>query len=244
MRGDVPKSPTIAHLAAASSSGSAFDRGETRWNRRDVVIVSQMRARVSCISVSLVILAGGEGRRLGGPKALLRLDGRPILCAMLDRLSWSGPTVLSVSQRLRHAPGHERFDQILIDESSGASAAELIRSLSRRLNSAAVYLPVDIPLFSRERLEELIGALHSPDVVAAMFRRRGEIESLPLAASSDIARVLDSTLAAGNRSLRCLAGRADALVRDTDDDEISWTHLNDDADVLRSGLRISRAQEE
>jgi len=38
-------------------------------------------------SATLAVLAGGEGRRMGGAKAFLRIAGKPILDYLLDQIS-------------------------------------------------------------------------------------------------------------------------------------------------------------
>ena len=43
---------------------------------------------------TLAILAGGEGSRMGMPKAHLTLAGVPILDYLLDHFGWPGRTML------------------------------------------------------------------------------------------------------------------------------------------------------
>ena len=33
-----------------------------------------------------IVLGAGEGRRMGGPKALLVIDGKPLICRHVERL--------------------------------------------------------------------------------------------------------------------------------------------------------------
>ena len=44
--------------------------------------------------VTLAILAGGEGSRMGYPKAELASHGRAILPVLLECFQWEGPTLL------------------------------------------------------------------------------------------------------------------------------------------------------
>ena len=44
--------------------------------------------------VTLAILAGGAGSRMGEPKANLSVRGRPILQYLFERFNWPGPTML------------------------------------------------------------------------------------------------------------------------------------------------------
>src|SRR4051794_29684613 len=65
--------------------------------------------------ITLAILAGGAGSRMGGPKSNLTLHGRPILDYLLDRFSWPGPTLLITSPGREHPPGHTRFSAEAVD---------------------------------------------------------------------------------------------------------------------------------
>ncbi|MDB5911273.1 MAG: hypothetical protein JWP34_5390, partial [Massilia sp.] len=72
--------------------------------------------------VTLAILAGGEGSRMGKAKGLLRVGpepGQPILGYLLNRLAWRGPTMLVTAPGRDHPPGWEQFDRELIDPEAG-----------------------------------------------------------------------------------------------------------------------------
>ena len=66
-------------------------------------------------AVTLAILAGGEGRRMGLPKQNLEINSRPILEFLLDRLTWPGPTLLVTTPSRQHPPGADRFDAEEVD---------------------------------------------------------------------------------------------------------------------------------
>jgi molybdopterin-guanine dinucleotide biosynthesis protein A len=72
-----------------------------------------------CAHTTLAVLAGGEGRRMGGPKGVLALDGRPILERLLDRLDWPGPTLLVTAPGREHPPGWRRFTNEVTDPVAG-----------------------------------------------------------------------------------------------------------------------------
>ena len=60
---------------------------------------------------TLAILAGGEGSRMGQPKAELRIGARPILSYLLDRFLWAGPTILVTAPGRKRPPGATGFDR-------------------------------------------------------------------------------------------------------------------------------------
>jgi molybdopterin-guanine dinucleotide biosynthesis protein A len=69
--------------------------------------------------VTLAILAGGRGERMGKAKALLRIGNQPILTYLLERFAWRGPTMLVSSPGREHPPGAEEFDVEVVDPVEG-----------------------------------------------------------------------------------------------------------------------------
>src|SRR5438552_17571218 len=65
------------------------------------------------------ILAGGEGSRMGKPKALLEINGRPILAYLLEQFAWPGPTLLVTAPGREKPPGHELFSREVVDPVAG-----------------------------------------------------------------------------------------------------------------------------
>jgi CTP:molybdopterin cytidylyltransferase MocA len=116
------------------------------------------------VSFAGLILAGGEGRRYGGPKAFARLpDGRTFLAACTDALTAAGARPVAATVPLRHA-GHEiaGLRQIPLPQ----PGLDMLRSLEwglRHLASDAgwelvVVLPVDHPLVGADAIRELVRA--------------------------------------------------------------------------------------
>ena len=57
--------------------------------------MSDARSDIDALrDVTLAVLAGGKGERMGMAKDALEIDGRPILRHLLDRARWPGPTLL------------------------------------------------------------------------------------------------------------------------------------------------------
>ena len=63
-------------------------------------------------SVTLAVLAGGEGSRMGLPKAELAIQDKPLLTFLLDRLKWPGPTLLVTAPGREHPPGFEQIPAV------------------------------------------------------------------------------------------------------------------------------------
>jgi CTP:molybdopterin cytidylyltransferase MocA len=134
--------------------------------------------------VVAVVLAAGEGRRIGGPKALLPLGGETFLtrtCRILARPAVE--TVLAVvghqAERIRTAGGLP--PSVAVVENPGYSSG-MLGSVLRGLAAAeargaeAVLLhPVDHPLVAPATVDRVVAALEAgaPIAVPSFEGRRG-----------------------------------------------------------------------
>ena len=126
----------------------------------------------SRMSVGAVLLAAGSGSRLGGrPKALLQLDGVPLILRQLIALSGAGVDELAVVLG-HHAEAVEaavcRFPITLVhnpspDDGQASSVRVGLQALSPRLDAVIVAL-ADQPLVDSQDIVALIGA----------FKKRGD----------------------------------------------------------------------
>jgi CTP:molybdopterin cytidylyltransferase MocA len=136
------------------------------------------------MNVVAAILAAGEGRRAGGPKALLRIGDRSFLahaCALLGR---PGVThVLAVvgheAERVRREAAIPRHVQVVVNERHREGMlGSIVRALdeAERLGADAVLLhPVDHPLVAPETIDRVVEALARGAMIAvpSRDRRRG-----------------------------------------------------------------------
>jgi molybdenum cofactor cytidylyltransferase len=138
----------------------------------------------SRMSVGAVLLAAGAGSRLGGrPKALLELDGVPLILRQLIALSGAGVDELAVVLG-HHADAVEaaicRFPITLVhnpapDDGQAASVRIGLEALSPRLDAVIVAL-ADQPLVDAQDIVALIGA----------FKKRGDAAMVvPRATAAD-----------------------------------------------------------
>jgi CTP:molybdopterin cytidylyltransferase MocA len=127
------------------------------------------------VRVVAVVLAAGEGRRMGGPKALARLRGRTFLEHCVDVLR--RPGVERVVAVLGHQAERIRAevpldpDTLLVD--NAAWAAGMLSSVRRGVDAAeelgagALLLhPVDHPLVEADTVDAVLAALAAGAVVA------------------------------------------------------------------------------
>src|SRR5437762_2106214 len=103
--------------------------------------------------VTLAILAGGRGERMGKPKGLLQVSDQPILTYLLKRFNWRGPTMLVTSPGREKPPGAGGFDAEVIDPVEGMGPVRgLITALENSKTQILIVASVDMPLVGREQL--------------------------------------------------------------------------------------------
>ncbi|MEO6436481.1 MAG: molybdenum cofactor guanylyltransferase [Tepidisphaeraceae bacterium] len=197
-------------------------------------------------NVTLAVLAGGEGSRMGTPKANLSVGDRSILRWLLDRWQWSGPTLLVTTPGREKPPGSEQFDREVTDTVAGEGP---LRGLATAL--AAVRTPIivvatcDMPHMENRQFCWLADALIARRATSWMVMTRspvtggeitgGEIEPFPCAIQRTARKAIESHLASGARSLHSLASLAGVEVIPAPDEwpASAWTNLNTREDYDR-----------
>ncbi len=130
-----------------------------------------------------ILLAAGHGRRIGGPKALLRLDGETFHERGLRSFREAGVlTVAVVNETVdtalgAPAPGEVRVLNRDRDDPAGMfGSVRLGASAAMELGATgAIFLPVDLPLVTSADIKTVATALDggAAIVVAAHDGRRG-----------------------------------------------------------------------
>src|SRR5690242_5929498 len=112
------------------------------------------------IDCTLAILAGGEGSRMGKPKALLHVRGQPILQYLLARFRWPGPTLLVTAPSRERPPACERFDREVVDPVPGQGPLRgVLTALDSIATETLVVATVDMPEVSPAQLQWLLEQL-------------------------------------------------------------------------------------
>src|SRR5262245_48430962 len=136
-------------------------------------------ARGSCSNVGVrlvaIILAAGEGRRVGGPKALLRLEGESFLARAARLLSRPGvDRVLAVTghdaARVAAKAGLPPAVRVLVNaryrEGMLSSLLCGLDAAEAEGADAVLVHPVDHPLVEAETVDRVVAALDAGAVVA------------------------------------------------------------------------------
>jgi molybdopterin-guanine dinucleotide biosynthesis protein A len=186
----------------------------------------------------LAILAGGESRRMGRPKAELRVDGRPILEYLLDRFAWPGPTLLVTAPGREHPQGWDLFDREASDVAAGEGPLRGILTALEVVppGTTLIVATCDMPGFSGAQLHWLAEALSAHrDAHGMLLRRAGRIEPFPSVFRAAALPLLRDQLSRGRRAVHGLASLDGFDVVDAPGDwgEEVWMNLNEPADFER-----------
>jgi molybdopterin-guanine dinucleotide biosynthesis protein A len=190
-------------------------------------------------SITLAVLAGGEGSRMGFPKAAIIIDGEPILIHLMRRLAWPGPTVLVTAPGREHPAGAASFDREVTDPVSGEGPLRgVLTALEHSQTDVTIVATVDMPSIGSAQLIHLAQQLRDLAAMESIMLRRpaspeDRIEPFP----SIYRRTFDATIRAqlqsGERSMQALSRheRVELLTAPPDWPPMVWTNLNRPSDV-------------
>jgi molybdenum cofactor cytidylyltransferase len=191
-----------------------------------------------------IVLAAGAGRRMGGPKALLVVDGQPLICAHVQRLREVYCRPIIVVTRAEVAPLLEEMAGVQIicadTDSMAASLTVALGSLPAEPDRIVAIAPIDTLPARRSTLELLLTAAASEGTLVATPQHRGR-SGHPIAIRAELLQVFREGYAG---TLRDLIRSAGAKRRRIEVDDASVTFdLNTPADVaaLRPGILGARA---
>jgi molybdopterin-guanine dinucleotide biosynthesis protein A len=190
-------------------------------------------------NVTLAILAGGRGDRMGLPKAWLELEQRPILDWLLTRMQWLGPTMLVTAPSAMHPPGCQLFDREVVDPSDGLGPLRgILTALTHLLTPTVAIVTVDMPGVAPAVLVWLVESLAvRPQCRGVMCRvSRGapeRIEPFPSVFRADAAGFIAKRVDSGRLSVQGLCSDQDfcALDAPAEWSTNTWANLNTPADV-------------
>jgi len=188
--------------------------------------------------ITLAVLAGGVGSRMGGPKAALQIRGETVLSYLMGRLNWPGPTMLVTAPGRTGPPGAQLFDVESVDPVEGQGPLRGILTAMENAKGDIIAITVDMPGITPAMLGKLIGAISvQPGLLGVMFRRahddENNIEPFPCIIRAPARIAISQMIQDGRRSVR-------GLLRDpafaTIDSPVEWpatvwTNLNTPADL-------------
>ena len=153
--------------------------------------------------VTGVVLAGGQGRRMGGiDKGLVELDGRPMIARVLDRFAPQVDEVLiNANQNLDR---YREFGRPVVEDAIGGFAgplAGLHAGLTCAGGELVVTVPCDSPFLPPDLVARLSGALATAGAQLAVARTFDQPHPVFCLVRRDVLPHLEAFLAAGGRKI-------------------------------------------
>jgi molybdopterin-guanine dinucleotide biosynthesis protein A len=103
--------------------------------------------------VTLAVLAGGMGVRMGGAKSGLRIGGVAILRYLFQRVDWAGPTLLVSGVGNEGPAGCELFDGEVTDAVTGEGPLRgVLTALEGAGTDVVAVVSVDMPGVGRAQV--------------------------------------------------------------------------------------------
>jgi molybdopterin-guanine dinucleotide biosynthesis protein A len=149
---------------------------------------------------SAVVLAGGQSERLGSDKALLSLDGQPLLARTVGLLGALSRDVIVVTNDLGRYAALHLPARLVVDERPGlGSLMGVYSGLKAARNERAVVVGCDMPFLSLELLRYMLALATTYDVVIP--RLGGMVEPLHAVYSRNCLPPMARVLAQGRRQI-------------------------------------------
>ncbi len=174
---------------------------------------ANVRNEARLAGVTLAVLAGGRGTRMGTPKALLRAGDQPLLAWLFDRWHWPGPTMLVTAPGIEHPPGCERFTRECVDPVADEGPLRgVLTALEHATTGRVVVTTSDMPMLETSHFVELLDELdRRASSIGLMCSRESDgrkiIEPFPMALRRDAIESIGAAFDAGKRSPGALSGR-------------------------------------
>lgn len=178
--------------------------------------------------VTGIVLAGGQGSRMGGvDKGLQTFRGRPMVAHVLERLAPQVDEVLINANR--NAEAYARFGhRVVADEVAGFAGplAGFERGLAHAAGALVVTVPCDSPFLPADLVARLRAALEANGARVAMARTGGQVHPVFCLMRRDVLASLQGFLASGQRKIdRWTAGLATVEVP-FDDEADAFLNIN------------------
>jgi molybdopterin-guanine dinucleotide biosynthesis protein A len=189
--------------------------------------------------VAIVILAGGEGSRIGGGKPLVELAGERLIVRAL-RFARRFSDCVAVAVRDARQVGSVEA-QLIPDNSVEGPLGGLLAGLEfarREGRGLLLVIPADMPFLPNDLLDRLLGAI-GPDQCAIAASGGSEHPVCSLWRAEAVERVPEY-VATGRRSLKGLADLVGKTRVDWDDAPDPFFNINSAADLEEAERLVAR----
>jgi molybdopterin-guanine dinucleotide biosynthesis protein A len=180
------------------------------------------------MDITGVILAGGQGRRMGGvDKGLQDLQGRPMVQWVLDRLAPQvGSVLINANRNLARYAGFGC--PVLPDRipDFAGPLAGLHAALAQAATPLILTVPCDSPFLPADLVPRLHAALMADRAELAVARAGGRVHRAFCLARRELLPKLDAFLAAGGRKVGLWHDSLNVAEVDFDDEADAFDNIN------------------
>jgi molybdopterin-guanine dinucleotide biosynthesis protein A len=180
------------------------------------------------MDITGVILAGGQGRRMGGvDKGLQDLQGRPMVQWVLDRLAPQvGSVLINANRNLARYAGFGC--PVLPDRipDFAGPLAGLHAALAQAATPLILTVPCDSPFLPADLVPRLHAALLADQAELAVARAGGTVHRAFCLARRELLPKLDAYLAAGERKVGLWHASLNVVEVDFDDESEAFDNIN------------------
>lgn len=178
--------------------------------------------------ITAVILAGGEGRRMGGiDKGLVPFKGKPLVEHVLARIAPQCDTVLISANRSQEYYGEYGYP-VLADTLPDfpGPLAGILTALETIDSGLLLAVPCDTPLLPADLVERLADALDAQQADIAIPFDGARVHAAILLMRRSVAADLRDYLLSGERKVQLWLKRQRTVQADFSDEAAAFANLN------------------
>jgi len=180
------------------------------------------------MKITGVVLAGGQGSRMGGvDKGLQEFRGKPMVAHALERLQPQVDEILINANR--NAEAYARFGhRVIADEIEGFAGplAGFERGLAHASGDLVVTVPCDSPFLPRDLVARLREALERDDAQVAVAKTGDQAHPVFCLMRRDVHESLRQFLASGQRKIDRWYPQLRATLVAFDDEADAFMNIN------------------
>jgi molybdenum cofactor guanylyltransferase len=193
---------------------------------------------IAARQITGLVLAGGQGRRMGGvDKGLVSLDGRPLVAHVLERLAPQVADVLiNANQNLER---YADFGTPIVPDAVGGFAgplAGLHAGMTRTAREFIVTVPCDSPFLPGDLVARLATAQAAHDAQLAVAKTFDQPHPVFALVKRDVLPHLAAFLEGGGRKIDAWYATLDVIEVPFDDEADAFRNINT-ADELAAASR-------
>lgn len=203
---------------------------------------------INRFQIAAVVLAGGEGRRMGGAdKGLVELAGRPMVAWALERLAPQAAQLLVNANRsleaYRQLTGEVVTDAAARDgEGFAGPLAGFLAGMRATSASWLLTLPCDAPFAPTDLASRLAASLCREHTRIAVAEAGGRLHPVHAMIDTGLADDLDAFLASGQRKVMRWIEQQPFSIVNFDDQPEAFINVNTPEELDTQSQRIRKQQ--